>query len=78
MAYSDRVQLDAALPATLVRLPLPYHAAFMAGRAFSNIAAGAGPVDRPFRISTSAPMRPRKGTRSLPATLPDIVRTSRT
>ena len=34
MAYPDEAQLDAALPATLVRLPLPYNAAFMAGRAF--------------------------------------------
>ena len=34
IAYPDEEQLDAALPATLVRLPLPYTAAFMAGRAF--------------------------------------------
>ncbi len=34
MAYPDQAELDAALPATLVRLPLPYSAAFMAGRAF--------------------------------------------
>ena len=34
MAYRDQAQLDAALPATLVRLPLPYSAAFLAGRAF--------------------------------------------
>ncbi|MCY4374406.1 MAG: hypothetical protein OXC31_11585 [Spirochaetaceae bacterium] len=32
--YRDQSQLEAALPATLVRLPLPYSAAFMAGRAF--------------------------------------------
>ena len=34
IAYPDEAQLDAALPVTLVRLPLPYTAAFMAGRAF--------------------------------------------
>ena len=34
MAFPDQAQLDAALPATLVRLPLPESAAFMAGRAF--------------------------------------------
>lgn len=34
IAYPDQAQLDAALPASLVRLPLPYTAAFMAGRAF--------------------------------------------
>ena len=34
MAYTDQGQLEAALPASLVRLPLPYSAAFMAGRAF--------------------------------------------
>ncbi len=34
MAYADQGQLDAALPASLVRLPLPYSTGFMAGRAF--------------------------------------------
>ena len=34
MAYPDQTQLDAALPGTLVRLPVPYRAAFMAGHAF--------------------------------------------
>jgi len=34
IAYSDEVQLNAALPPSLVRLPLPYSAAFLAGRAF--------------------------------------------
>ena len=34
IAYPDEAQLDAALPVTLVRLLLPYTAAFMAGRAF--------------------------------------------
>ncbi len=34
MAYTDQGQLEAALPGSLVRLPLPYNAAFMAGRAF--------------------------------------------
>ena len=33
-AYRDERQFDAALPAGLVRLPLPYSAAFLAGRAF--------------------------------------------
>ena len=34
IAYRDEAQLNAALPPSLVRLPLPYSAAFLAGRAF--------------------------------------------
>ena len=34
MAFRDEAQLAAALPPSLVRLPLPYSAAFLAGRAF--------------------------------------------
>ena len=34
IAYRDEAQLNAALPPALVRLPLPYTAAFPAGRAF--------------------------------------------
>jgi hypothetical protein len=34
VAYTDEAQVSAALPSGLVRLPLPYSAAFLAGRAF--------------------------------------------
>lgn len=36
IAYRDEAQLDAALPPSLVRLPLPYSAAFLAGQVFQE------------------------------------------
>lgn len=78
MAYPDQTQLDAALPGTLVRLPLPYRAAFMAGRAFLQYRRRGDHAGRRFPTSTSAPMRLRRAMRSSPATLPGIAPTSRT
>ena len=74
--YLDEAQLNAALPPGLVRLPLPYTAAFLAGSAFLEYRRRGGARRSPLPDFYSAPMPPRRGTRFSLGTLPGIAPTS--
>ena len=57
-------ELDDALPSQYYRrVPLPWEAAFLAGKCFSSTGAAAGAGARRCRTSTSAPTPPSPGSR---------------
>ena len=62
----DRIEdVEAALPSDVfVRSPLPWDAAFLAGKCFQAYRRRGGAGARRFRTSTSAPTRRCRGSRS--------------
>ena len=62
LGFSEPAVLEQHLDALmLVRLPLPYEAAFPAGRAFLRYRRAGGRRSSPLPISISAPMHRRRG-----------------
>jgi predicted nucleic acid-binding protein len=60
--YSRIEDLDVALPKSMFeREPIPYEAAFLAGKSFLSYRRRGGTNDRRCRTSLSAPMRPLPG-----------------